>query len=134
MNDSEVTSLKDLNRFHSAPNLSDDQIKKILNELNLYLDQADWFTVGIMASSAEDSINHLREMESFFSWPMMNIKTKPSQAGPVFLKANQNTGDVYIRIEKGLGEGILLSCQKNDPESNAETLGPFPLNFFKLKG
>ena len=31
--------------------------------------------------------------------------------GSVFLKGNQKTGNVLIRSENGLGEGILLTCQ-----------------------
>ena len=50
--------------------------------------------------------------------------------GSVFLKGNQKTGNVFIRSENGLGEGILVTCQydKNPAESN--TFGPLPLDFF----
>ena len=48
----------------------------------------------------------------------------------VFMKGNQKTGDVYIRSEYGLGEGILLTCQYNDLNRNSITYGPFPLSFF----
>ena len=50
--------------------------------------------------------------------------------GSVFLKGNQRTGDVYIRTETGLGEGILLTCQYNEDSENSRTYGPLPLNFF----
>ena len=58
------------------------------------------------------------------------IKENPNKDGPVFLKANQKTGDIHIRIEYGLGEGILLSCQQEEEKKNTSTFGPFPLNFF----
>ncbi|MFL0732696.1 MAG: DUF1824 family protein [Prochlorococcus sp.] len=38
-----------------------------------------------------------------------------------------------MRIEYGLGEGVLISCQHNNEEKEADTLGPFPLDFFKIK-
>ena len=63
----------------------------------------------------------------------MKIAEKPIEDGPVFLKANQKTGDIYVRIEYGLGEGILLSCQHNEEGRDADTIGPFPLDFFKDK-
>ena len=50
--------------------------------------------------------------------------------GRVFLKGNQKTGNVYMRSENGLGEGILLTCQYEDLSSKSSTYGPFPLNFF----
>ena len=70
-------------------------------------------------------------MEDMFSWQEMKVVNKPSEEAPVFLKANQQTGDVYIRVEHGLGEGILIGCQHDNSQKIAETLGPFPLNFFE---
>ena len=49
------------------------------------------------------------------------------------MKGNQKTGEVYIRTEYGLGEGILLTCQYDDPSKNSMTYGPFPLSFFMDK-
>ena len=49
------------------------------------------------------------------------------------MKGNQKTGEVYIRSEYGLGEGILLTCQYDDPTRNSLTYGPFPLSFFVIK-
>ena len=91
---------------------------------------ADWFTIGIMAFSSHEAISRLRGMESLYHWSPMKIKENPKEEGPVFLKANQKTQDIYIRIESGLGEGILLSCQHNDQNKEADTFGPFPLDFF----
>ena len=50
--------------------------------------------------------------------------------GSVFLKANQKTGNVLIRSENGLGEGILITCQYDNNASEANTFGPLPLDFF----
>ena len=50
--------------------------------------------------------------------------------GSVFLKGNQKTGNVFIRSENGLGEGILLTCQYDNESYESSTVGPFPLDFF----
>ena len=130
MIDSEINSLNDLVNLRSAPTLDKDQSKILLKELSQYMDTADWFTVGIMAPSAKLAIIILKGMESRLGWPEMRIATKPFEDGPVFLKANQKTGDIHVRIEHGLGEGILMSCQHNEEHKNVDTFGPFPLDFF----
>ena len=134
MSDSKILSLLELKNLRSAPSLDSKQAGVLLLELLEYMGNADWFTIGIMASSSDIAIFSIREMEKFFNWSDMNIAAKPSEQGPVFLKANQKTGDIFIRIEHGLGEGILISCQHYDEQINADTLGPFPLDFFKKKG
>ena len=50
--------------------------------------------------------------------------------GSVFLKGNQKTGNVYVRSENGLGEGILLTCQYDNTAKESSTFGPLPLDFF----
>ena len=50
--------------------------------------------------------------------------------GRVFLKGNQKTGNVYMRSENGLGEGILITCQYEIDSKNSSTFGPLPLDFF----
>ncbi|ABM78891.1 conserved hypothetical protein [Prochlorococcus marinus str. MIT 9303] len=128
-----IKSLKDLDGLRSAPDLDATQSKHLLDQLCVSMGDADWFTVGIMAPSSSLAIFVLREMESRFNWSAMNVVDKPAGEGPVFLKANQKTGDIHVRIEHGLGEGVLLSCQHNNEEKEADTLGPFPLDFFKIK-
>ena len=128
---SSVSQIKDLRGYNSAPQLEQYERKKLLIELESYIKTSDWYTVGIMASSIQKAVSSLREVESYFKWEGMQIVEKPREEdGPVFLKANQSTGNIYIRIEYGLGEGIILSCQHNDMNLSAETLGPFPLDFF----
>ena len=124
-------SLSDLNNLRTAPNAEDVHSKVLKKELAEHMADADWFTIGIMAPSVNLAIFILREMENLFNWPQMNVASKPDAEGPVFLKANQKTGDIYVRIEHGLGEGILISCQSNEEDKDADTLGPFPLDFFK---
>ena len=50
-----------------------------------------------MAPSCQQAIATLKEMEKRFDWEAMNISRKPIEDGPVFLKANQKTGEIYIR-------------------------------------
>ena len=133
MDDSAISTLKDLNNLRSAPDLDATQSKQLLDQLCASMDDADWFTVGIMAPSSSLAIFVLRQMESLFNWSAMNVVDKPTEDGPVFLKANQKTGDIHVRIEHGLGEGVLLSCQHDNEEKESDTLGPFPLDLFKIK-
>ena len=133
MFNSTIKTLNDLNNFRSAPALDVEQSKKLLIELSIPMETADWFTIGIMSPSSNSAISVLQEMTRHFDWPEMRVTEEPKTQGPVFLKANQKTGEVHVRIEYGLGEGILLSCQHNQTNKDAETFGPFPLNFFKVK-
>ncbi len=133
MIDSDITSLNDLTMRRTAPKLDSNQKQTLKKELSEHMQSADWFTVGIMSPSYKQAVYILKEMESRFNWPSMKVASQPSGQGPVFLKANQKTGSFNARIEHGLGEGILLSCQYNKENRNANTLGPFPLDFFLVK-
>ena len=133
MIDSEINSLNDLRMNRTAPKLNSSQEQILKKELFECMEKADWFTVGIMSPSYELAIHVLKEMESQFNWPPMKVASHPNDEGPVFLKANQRTGVFHARIEYGLGEGILLSCQYNLEDKDAQTLGPLPLDFFKSK-
>ena len=126
----EINSLFDLNSLRSAPQLNKIQIKKLLKELEINLLNADWITIGIMAHSDFDAIEALKSISKKYS----SIKFKDLESlhanGNVFLKGNQKTGNVFIRSENGLGEGILLTCQYDDASKESSTFGPFPLDFF----
>ena len=128
-----IEFLKDLDKFRSAPELHLNQIVLLRNELNQYMHVSDWFTVGIMAPSKKIALLTIREIENLFNWHPMKVVSSPEEEGPVFLKANQKTGDIYLRIEYGLGEGVLLTCQNYDSEQESLTFGPFPFDFFKIK-
>ena len=125
-----IKSLKDLKILRTAPILDINQTRILREELERNMNMADWFTVGIMASSESKAIKTLRNIEVYFAWETMKLASRENRDGPVFLKANQKTGDVHIRIEYGLGEGILLGCQNNQFNQQADTFGPFPLDFF----
>ena len=72
----------------------------------------------------------LRALERSQDWETMNVVENTTDDGPVFLKANQKGGSVRIRIEHGLGEGILISGHGDDDSTPSTTWGPLPLNFF----
>ncbi len=126
----EINYLVDLNSLRSAPQLSKTQIKKLLDELEGNIFNADWITIGIMAHSDFDAIRVLQSLSKKYS----SIKFKNLDSlradGSVFLKGNQKTGNVYIRSENGLGEGILLTCQYEIDSAESRTFGPLPLDFF----
>ena len=128
----ENISIKSLLMLRSAPSLTKKQRINLMDELLSVIDSSDWFTVGIMAPSAEIAVNSLREIEKCLDWNEMKmIYSMPKENEPVFLKGNQKSGNFFIRNEDGLGKGILLSCQYNNESLDADTLGPFPLDFFR---
>ena len=126
----EIKYLDDLNSFRSAPELSNIQTKKLLEELEPKIINADWITVGIMACHDFEAVNALKSISGKFSSIKFGRLDSLEANGSVFLKGNQKTGNVYIRSENGLGEGILLTCQYEDSSLDSSTFGPFPLNFF----
>ena len=126
----DICKIEDLDKFRSAPILNKKQSETLLNQLIHLINKSDWITIGVMSPSLERGINSLRSIEKKFEYDPMQCITLPSSDGPIFLKANQKTGEIHARIEYGLGEGILISCQNNDDSVATKTIGPFPLDFF----
>ena len=126
----EINNLIDLNSFRSAPQINKIQMKKLLNELEEYLLNSDWITIGIMASSDYQAIDALKSISKKYSLIEFLDLDSLHANGSVFLKANQKTGNVFIRSENGLGEGILLTCQFEQDSRESDTFGPLPLDFF----
>tara|TARA_B100000212_G_scaffold260775_1_gene200704 strand:+ start:229 stop:618 length:390 start_codon:yes stop_codon:yes gene_type:complete len=126
----EINKLADLNNYKTAPVLDTNQSQKLFAELDLKIEDSDWLTVGVMAKSDTEAKIALRTILQ--KYPFIHFKDFENlQAfGHVFMKGNQKTGEVYIRSDYGLGEGILLTCQYNDSSKNSMTYGPFPLIFF----
>ena len=126
----EINKLADLNSHRTAPILSKFQIKKLLEELETNIFNADWITIGIMAPSDTKAIEALQSItKKFSSIKFVNLDSLHAD-GSVFLKGNQKTGNVFIRSENGLGEGILLTCQYEHESKKSCTVGPLPLDFF----
>ena len=131
--DVQIIKLEDLDKLRSAPSLNKNQSKKLLNELRTFLKKSDWITIGIMSPSLKKGIQVIRSIEKELKYNEMKCITLPTTEGPIFLKANQKTGEIHARIEYGLGEGILISCQNDDKSLISKTYGPLPLDFFDQK-
>ena len=127
----EIKNLIDLNIFRTAPQLSNSQVKKLLEELEANILNADWITIGIMAPSDVKAIEALQSISKKYSLIKFGDLDSLHAEGNVFLKANQKTGSVFVRSENGLGEGILITCQDDTDSKEFNTFGPLPLDFFK---
>ena len=126
----EVNKLVDLNNLRTAPKLSNGQEKKLLEELEANILNTDWITIGIMAPSDDRAIEALQSISNKYSSIKFGNLSSLHADGCVFLKANQKTGNVFVRSENGLGEGILITCQYDEDAKGSNTFGPFPLDFF----
>ena len=126
----EINNLIDLNNLRTAPLLSNIQVKKLLEELENNISNAAWITIGIMAPCDKKAIETLQSISKKFSSITFDNLDSLNAGGRVFLKGNQKTGNVFIRSENGLGEGILLTCQYDENAEKSNTFGPLPLDFF----
>ena len=128
--DTDISKIEHLDTLRSAPKLNEKQSNILLNQAKQIICKADWITIGVMTPSLRKGIDAVRSIEKKFKYNKMKCISIPSSNGPVFLKANQKTGEIHARIEYGLGEGILISCHNDDNSLTAKTIGPFPLDFF----
>ena len=126
----EINQLADLNRYKTAPELDFHTAQKLSAELNSKIEDSDWITIGVMAKSDMEAKTAFRTIIKKYSFVQFKDFEGLQALGHVFMKGNQKSGEVYIRSEYGLGEGILLTCQYNDSSKNSMTYGPFPLIFF----
>ena len=126
----EINKLVDLNKLRTAPQLSNRQEKELLKELEANIFNADWITIGIMASSDIKAIEALQSISKKYSSIKFGNLGSLHADGGVFLKANQKTSNVFVRSENGLGEGILITCQYDEGAKESNTFGPLPLDFF----
>ena len=129
-NNINICKLEDLDKLRSAPKLNKKQSKTLFNQLSNLIHKSDWITIGVMSPSLKRGINAVRRIEEKFEYDEMKCITLPSSDGPIFLKANQKTGEIHARVEFGLGEGILITCQNYENSLTSKTIGPFPLDFF----
>ena len=125
-----INDLKDLNSLRTAPSLNKTESLKLINQIDKKIINCDWITIGIMAHSDLEAKEALNSIIRRYDYKFIKNFNHISVNGNVFLKANQKTGEVYIRAENGLGEGILFTCQYNDLSTHSRTYGPFPLNLF----
>ena len=126
----EINKLVDLISLRNAPQLSNKQVKKLSVELEQNIFNADWITIGIMAPSDIRAIEVLKSITKKYSSIKFLYLDSLHADGSVFLKGNQKTGNVFVRSENGLGEGILITCQYDENAEESNTFGPLPLDFF----
>ena len=126
----EINKLVDLSNLRSAPLLSNSEVKNLLEELETNIFNADWITIGIMAPCDTKAIETLRSISKKYSSIKFGNLDLLHAHGSVFLKGNQKNGNVFIRSENGLGEGILITCQHDEVANESNTFGPLPLDFF----
>ena len=107
----EINNLVDLNSLRTAPQLSNSEVKKLLGELEANIFSADWISIGIMASCDTKAIEALKSIFNKYSSIKFGNLDSLHADGSVFLKGNQKTGNVFVRSENSLGEGILITCQ-----------------------
>jgi hypothetical protein len=129
-----LASLQALCGLRTAPALTADQRRSLRSELDPLLAACDWFTVGVMAPSAAAAVAALRAVEARLACSALELdpsgEALETLDGPVFLKANQNTGRFLVRREAGLGEGVLITGHSPADPAAEDTWGPFPLDFF----
>ena len=125
-----INDLADFNSLRTAPLLNETESLLIFNQIDKKILDSDWITIGIMAQSDQDAKEALNSIVKKYNYKYFKNFNHINVIGNVFLKANQKTGEVYIRAENGLGEGILLTCQYDDLSIHSKTYGPFPLNLF----
>ena len=83
-----------------------------------------------MAPCGNRAIEALKSISKKYSSIKFGNQGSLNADGGVFLKANQKTGNVFVRSENGLGEGILITCQYDTDAKESNTFGPLPLDFF----
>ena len=127
----EIDKLVDLTNLRTAPQLRNSQVKKLLGELEANILSADWITIGIMAPRDSKAIESLHSISKKYAKIKFGNLDSLKADGSVFLKGNQKTGNVFVRSENGLGEGILITCQYDQYPEKSHTFGPLPLDFFK---
>ena len=120
----EIKNLVDLNKFRTAPELNNRQVKILLEELETKIFNADWLTIGIMAISDISAIEALQSISKKYSSIKFDNLDSLHADGSVFLKGNQKTGNVFVRSEGGLGEGILITCQYDEEGQKSNGNGP----------
>jgi hypothetical protein len=123
-----------LRGLRSAPALDAGARGALRAELEPLLGRCDWFTVGVMAPSAQAAVGCLRALETTLGWPPLELdpacEALEAIEGPVFLKGNQTSRRFLVRRETGLGEGLLITGHSPADPDVEDTWGPLPLDFF----
>jgi hypothetical protein len=131
MTPQEVVHLADLRGFREAPPLSSVQRCQLREELRQRVASCQWCTIGVMAPGAVDAWAALQSFAQALDLPPFAAPSGVEEStGPVFLKANQRNGQVWLRQEAGLGQGVLLTGHSASNPELEDTWGPLPLDLF----
>ena len=129
--------LASLRGLRTAPRLDASQRLQLRQALDERLAGCQWFTVGVMAPDRHTAVGCLRSLEAALGWSPLQEESEVEAAGselsagtPVFLKGNQRTGGFRVRLEAGLGEGLLITGHHPDAPELEDTWGPLPLDLF----
>ncbi|MFM7636032.1 MAG: DUF1824 family protein, partial [Cyanobacteriota bacterium] len=76
-----VLALVELRGLRTAPALTPEQRQALLAELRGQLERCDWFTIGVMAPSAEAAVVALRSCERALGWSPWST-TPPARPWP----------------------------------------------------
>jgi hypothetical protein len=129
-----LVTLGSLRGLRSAPQTSELERQQLQQELQTAIASCEWFTVGVMAPSAQEAVAALRSLEQGLGWEALVLDPSgedlASIDGPVFLKGNQNNGRFLVRRESGLGEGLLITGHNPVDPALEDTWGPLPLQLF----
>ena len=122
------------NQYDRAPDLNDEIIKGEIVELIYQKGKFDYNREIIEEIQKKKFDNSKFEElagsnKKYSSIKFGNLNSLHAD-GSVFLKGNQKTGNVFVRSENGLGEGILITCQYDESINESNTFGPLPLDFF----
>jgi hypothetical protein len=125
--------LADLRCHRTAPPLTGLQRRQLQEELLQRVAACEWCTIGVMAPDSRAALAALRSFEQALGWASL---AGPEQdegiEGPVFLKGHQRSGQVVLREEAGLGQGVLLTGHSAANPDLEDTWGPLPLDFFDV--
>ncbi len=129
--------LASLRGLRTAPRLDATQRLQLRQALDERLAACQWFTVGVMAQDRQAAVACLRSLEASRGWSPLQEEGEVEAAGagcsaggPVFLKGNQRTGGFRVRLEAGLGEGLLITGHNPEAPEVEDTWGPLPLDLF----
>lgn len=123
--------LSDLRGHRTAPPLTGPQRRQLQEELLQRVAACEWCTIGVMAPDRRAAWAALRSFEQALCWPPLGApEQEEGIEGPVFLKGHQRTGQVVLREEAGLGQGVLLTGHCASNPDLEDTWGPLPLDFF----
>lgn len=128
-----IGHLSDLRGHRTAPPLTAEQRHQLREELLQRLAVCDWCTIGVMAPGGPEAWAALRSVEQALGWspPLETSQEVEALTGRgVFLKGHQRTGQVILREEAGLGEGVLITGHSEANPDVEDTWGPLPLDFF----